>query len=199
MKTPLAAAPPRKPKVWTDRMLLDLHAEDERVELIDGKVFPMSPAHGDHSWACVRISSALDQHVRPRRLGLVFESSVGFRLDPGNVLSPDVSFSTYERLRRENADLDRFVSGVPNLAVEVISPSERRGKIRLKTEKYFARGTELLWLVYPRRKTVGVLTAPDTVTVLRLEAGDTLDRGAVLPGFRLPLAEVFEDPWFPLR
>ena len=180
-------------------MLLDLHEAGERVELIDGKVVPMSPARGDHGFTCIRISSALDQHTRPRGLGLVFDSSTGFRLDPDNVLSPDVGFSTYERLRRENADLDRFVVGVPNLAVEVISPSERRGKICLKTEKYFARGTDLLWLVYPKRKLVEVLTAPDAVTVKRLDAGDELDGGSVLPGFRLALAEIFEDPWFPLR
>ena len=83
---------------------------------------------------------------------------------------------------------EAFFRGVPDLAVEVISPSERKTKIRLKMEKYFALGTRIVWLVYPRRKTVEVYTAPGVMVTI---AAGELDGGDVLPGFRLAAGRDF--------
>ena len=78
------------------------------------------------------------------------------------------------------------------MAVEIISPSERRTKIRQKMEKYFAQSTRLVWLVYPRRKAVEVFTSPGETIIL---TSGELDGGEALPGFRLPLDEIFAE-WF---
>jgi Uma2 family endonuclease len=178
--------------VWTDEALLALPRNRGKYELIDGQLTLMSPPKAPHGFIAVRIATALHGFAKPKRLGLVF-AEAGFRLDADNVLAPDISFSGLERLRRENADLEGFVRGTPDLAVEIISSSERRKTIRIKTEKYFAQGTRLVWLVFPRRKIVEVYAGLGDKAIKQI--GDDLDGGDLLPGFRLPLAEIFED-WF---
>ena len=179
-------------KIWTDAALEALPKERGKFELIDGKLTRMSPTNSNHGYITARILSALHQFVAPQKLGLVYDSSTGFRLDSQNVLSPDVAYASREWVLWSQTRMEEFFRGVPELAVEVISPSERKTKTRLKIVKYFAQGTRLVGLVYPRRKNVEVFTAPDAVTTLK--DGD-LDGGNVLPGFRLPLATIFED-WF---
>lgn len=153
----------------------------------------MSPANNDHGYIEARIVSALQNFVASQRSGLVYGPSTGFRLDPENVLSPDASYASREWVQRSGTRPGEFFRGTPELAVEVISPSERRGQIRLKVEKYFACGTRLVWLVYPLKKRVDIYTSPDEM--ISKEANEVLDGGEVLPGFRLPLEEVFAT-WF---
>ena len=198
MKTPtLAAAPPRPPKVWTDEAFLAVAEHStRRYEVIDGKLTWMNAARMNHGDVAHLIGVALTNYVRPRRLGKVFDASATFRLNPDNVLVPDVSFSTVANLRRYPAGLDGFGVGAPDLAVEVISPSERKTKVRLKMEKYFAHGARLVWHVYLRGRRVEVFTAPDAVAAKRLDAGDALDGGEVIPGFCLPLRGIFDQDWF---
>ena len=179
-------------KIWTDAALEALPKERGKFELIDGKLTRMSPANGNHGYIAIRIAAALQHFIAPGKLGLVYDSSTGFRLDPQNVLSPDVAYASRDWVLRSKTAPEEFFRGVPELAVEIISPSERKTKIRLKIEKYFARGTRLVWLVYPRREQVDVYTSPDALTTVTVGG---LDGGAVLPGFHLPLATIFED-WF---
>ena len=179
-------------KVWTDAALEALPKERGRFELLDGKLTRMSPASNDHGYVGLRIATALQNFAAPQRLGLVYDSSTGFRLDPDNVLSPDVSYASREWVQNSNTQPGEFFQGVPELAIEVISPSERKSRIRSKVTKYFTCGTRLVWLVYPRKKSVEVYTSPDRL--IALTSGD-LDGGDVLPGFRLSLSEIFAE-WF---
>lgn len=197
--TTLTVAPrlTRPPKVWTDEAFFKIaEGSVRKYEVIDGKLTWMNGAWLNHDDALVLIATALTNHVRPRRLGKVFGSSGTYRLNPDNLLVPDVSFATVANLRRYPAGLAGCGVGAPDLAVEVISPSERKTKIRLKMEKYFAAGSRLVWHVYLKRPLVEVFTAPDAMTVKRLDAGDVLDGGDVLPDFRLPLTEIFDQDWF---
>lgn len=164
-----------------------------KFELINGELTHMSPAGYGHDKIAFKIAFRIGQFVEPRKLGDVVGSSAGFRLDKANVLSPDAGYVSRERRIQSNTPEEGFFRGVPDLAVEVISPSERKTRIRTKIRKYFARGTRLVWLVYPRRREVEVYTSPDTMSLVA--GDDTLDGGDVLPGFRLPLADIFED-WF---
>lgn len=152
----------------------------------------MSPAKGNHGYIAVRISTAIQTFITPQRLGLVYDSNTGFRLDPDNVLSPDVAYASRAWIISLGTKEDKFFRGVPELAVEVISPSERKAMIRLKIEKYFAKGTRLVWLAYPRHKRVDVYTTPDKM--VSITAGE-LNGGGVLPGFSLSLSVIF-DSWF---
>lgn len=178
-------------RIWTDDALITRTKGRGKCELIDGELTNMSPAGYDHDRVALNIASELRQFVRAHKLGSVVGSSAGFRLNPENVLSPDAGYVSREREKLSQTPPGGFFRGVPDLAVEVISPSERRTQIRLKNEKYFAQGTRLIWLVYLDRKQVDVLTSPDHVTTVK----DGELNGDVLPGFRLPLKTIFED-WF---
>lgn len=81
---------------------------------------------------------------------------------------------------------------VPNLASEVVSPTDSVYELEQKIVEYFQVGVELVWVVYPSQNKVHVLVGPTQIEVLT--PADVLDGGTVLPGFRLPLAELFAEP-----
>jgi len=161
-----------------------------RYDLIDGELIRMPPAAGGHGSIAFRTGWLLGNHVHPRRLGQIYAAETGFifRRDPDVLLGPDVAFVRADRLL-EDYDPDRYVPFAPDLAVEVISRSERRGQIMRKVRRYLEGGVRLLWLIDPRRRTVTVYT-PDAEPRVLTEA-DELDGGDVLPGFRLPVRAIF--------
>jgi Uma2 family endonuclease len=106
---------------------------------------------------------------------------------------PDVAFVGYQRWpkdrvkdRNENA-----WSVAPNLAVETVSPTDEASELLDKVAEYFQAGMELVWVVYPHQSMVYVYES--LTDVHGLTRSDTLEGGKVLPGFRLPLAELFAD------
>jgi Uma2 family endonuclease len=127
--------------------------------------------------------------IEKRELGIVLGADGMLRLFPGRVRIPDVSFIAKDRLR-EGVIKDNAIAPLsPNLAVEILSPSNTKREMELKLRDYFQSGTELVWLIQPKTQTAEVYTAPDEKR--RVAKNQTLDGGNVLPGFRLPLAELF--------
>lgn len=179
--------------IWTDAALMALPKGYGKFELINGELTHMSPAGYGHDKIAFNIALKLGNFVKSRKLGDVVGSSAGFRLNKANVLSPDAAYVSRERISQSNTPEEGLFRGVPDLAVGVISPSERKVRIRTKVRKYLAQGTRLVWLVYPRRKEVEIYTARDTVLTVKIDG--ELDGGQVLPGFRLPLEEIFAE-WF---
>lgn len=179
-------------RLYTAEELPDLR--DERgfgYELVDGRLVVCEPANHGHGMIAVNVSAALHAFVRPRRLGSVaVETGYVLRRGPDTVRGPDVSFLRRDRVPRGTAR-ERFVEGNPDLAVEVVSPNNRAGEIGRKVAGYLAAGTALVWVVYPARRTV-VVHAPGGTTRMVREP-DALDGGDVLPGFSLPITEVFRD------
>lgn len=162
----------------------------DRVELIDGFVVEMPPSSMGSSSRAARITYLLGAHVYPRQLGEVFSADGGFVLFPDRetVRVSDVAIVWADRLPQGDA-LDHFARLAPDLAVEVISPSDRARDIAAKVAMYQEAGVPLVWLVDRWAKTVTVLALrQEPVT---LHEGDDLDGGAVLPGFRLAVAEIF--------
>jgi Uma2 family endonuclease len=157
-------------------------------ELVDGEPIELSPAAGRSGWISATIVALLANHVGQSRLGWVFSAETGFVLfdDRQTVRSPDAAVVLRDRL----ADLpDSFVPMAPDLAVEVLSPSDRMADALAKIAMYLQAGTPLVWLVNPATRTVVVFRAEmDPVT---LSESDTLDGGDVLPGFSVPVAEIF--------
>jgi Uma2 family endonuclease len=179
------------PSLMTAEEFLLFDGEDGyRYDLIDGKLVRMAAAGRRHGRIAVRFSTPLSLFVEERNLGEVYAAETGFILarNPDVVLAPDVSFVRAERLTVD-VDEDGFLPLAPDFAVEVISPSERAGKIRTKVRKYLEAGVPLLVLVYPRRRQVTVHRGDGSVEVLDETA--FLDGGEALPGFRLPVAALF--------
>lgn len=181
-------------KLMTADELLVLPHHDEhgdfRCELIRGELKRMSPTGLEHGILCARLAALLINFVDMQKLGTVCGAETGFKLesDPDTVVGADVAYISRERLRMVK-NVSKFFPGAPDLAVEVISPGNTVTEIDEKIDQYFRADTRLVWIVNPNRRTVGVYTSPIEVKILRED--DALDGGAVLPGFRCELAELF--------
>ena len=104
---------------------------------------------------------------------------------------PDVAFVSNERLASHLGRREAVPLLAPDLAVEVLSESNTPEEMAIKRQEYFGSGARLVWQIDPDTRTARVYTAPDTFTALT--AADALDGGTVLPGFTLPLAELFAE------
>jgi Uma2 family endonuclease len=132
------------------------------------------------------------EHVERRGGGRVVVGDVGFVLrvpsDPERVRAPDVAFVSPERLPSGRLP-EGFLSGAPDLAVEVLSPSDNPIDIQQKVRDYLEAGARLVWVVAPQAKTLTVYRADGSARLLREQ--DVLDGEDVLPGFSIPAAELF--------
>ncbi|MGH2531750.1 MAG: Uma2 family endonuclease [Thermomicrobiales bacterium] len=163
---------------------------DEPWELWEGELRQVPGAGGMASGLAGRILVMLSLYVWPRDLGWVTGADGTFVLgrNPDTVVVPDVAFVRWERLP-ERRPPDTYIPVPPDLAVEVLSPSDGPRDIAAKMERYTRAGVPLVWWVHPKRRTVAVYHGGQLVAELR--EGDELDGGDVLPGFGLPVAEIF--------
>jgi Uma2 family endonuclease len=162
-------------------------------EVVHGQAVEKPPMAAFEADIATYLVVALDGFVRPHRLGKV-QSEMLFLIDRAQNLQrrPDVSFVSSDRWPLHLwAPKTPAWDVVPDLAVEVVSPTNTAEAVLAKLEEYFQAGTRLAWVVFPRQGKLYVYESPTAVRIL--QAGDDLDGGAVLPGFRLPLAELFGD------
>lgn len=162
-------------------------------ELVSGHLVRMPPPKGRHGYLELEIGSTLRAYVKPRGLGRVYVGETGFDLTlPGEpvetVLGADVAFLRTERLPQENED-ETYISGPPDLVVEIASPSQFRPEMGAKAWLWLQRGARLVWVIWPKRMQVDVWT-PGQDTPVTLGVGDALDGADVLPGFTYPLADL---------
>lgn len=159
-------------------------------ELIDGVLVEKPMGYRESllaSWLII----LLDGFVRPRQLGLVTAPDGTVRLWAGRLRSPDVAFTSWDRIPERRVPEEAIPALAPDLAAEILSVSNTPGEMEKKREDYFRAGVRLVWEIDPETRTVSVYTAADQVTMLH--ESDTLDGGAVLPGFTLALRELFAE------
>ena len=161
------------------------------VELIDG-VLVEKPMGARESYLAFSLIGFLFTFNRGRNLGVFGAPDALMRVRAGRVRLPDVHFTSWALLPDDHAHLLPVVNYPPELAVEVLSESNTRGEMLAKRRDYFAAGARLVWEIDPAARTAVVYTDPTAHTVLGV--GDTLTGDPVLPGFALPLAELFADP-----
>ena len=163
--------------------------DSARHELIEGELITMPPAAEDHGYDELKLASTLYVFVRKHKLGRVYPGDTGFRLSPDTVLSPDVAFVRKERVAQIRSK--SYANGAPDLAVEILSPSNSAAEMVRKVRLYLSSGCHTVWLVDRDRREVHVFEAsrPDR----RLRVGDVLDAPELLPGFSIPIVELFED------
>ena len=159
-------------------------------ELIDGELVPMPPSSFESSSLAVRIARLVGNYVDARGLGMMTGADGGYVLfaDRDTVRVPDVAFVRRDRLPPP-AERSRFARLAPDLAVEVLSPSDRPSEVVAKVEMYQEAGVPLIWLIDPEQQTITVVAAGRAAAVLK--RGDTLDGGHVLPGFSIPVTTIF--------
>lgn len=166
--------------------------ETDGCELVGGKVVPkhkeneMSGPGGKHGKIAVRIGGRMEAYATPRKLGDVYAES-GFTLPSGDVRRPDISFLEASQLT--DGTPDGFPIGAPTLAVEVISPNDLWHEVEEKLDVYFEAGTKVVWLVDPKRQTVTVRRPGGPAA--NYIVGEIIPGGEILPGFELPVADIF--------
>ncbi len=167
-----------------------LGAAGERKELIDGELREKAAVSQRHGEIEIQLTIPLGSHVLSNGLGRIYPSDTQFTVarDPDTVLIPDLAFVRADRVPPE-ADRWHIAPFAPDLAVEVISPSDRYVEVMEKIERYGRAGVPLVWLVDPRRRVVEVHAAGRPP--ITLHESETLDGGEVLPGFALLVAEIF--------
>jgi Uma2 family endonuclease len=138
----------------------------------------------------VELLLALAAFVKRYRLGEVTGPDGTMRLMPGLVLIPDIAFTARKKLPKKGAPRKRIPDLAPDLAVEILSKSNTKAEIKRKLREYFEAGVRVVWLIDPKTRSALVHTSPKVST--KLGDGQALDGGDVLPGFTLPLGELFE-------
>jgi Uma2 family endonuclease len=160
----------------------------ETHELIRGELYPIMPAGTLHGIITNRLSRHLGNFVEDNNLGEVTAAETGFKLLNHSTVGADVAFISKESFAKFGVP-DSFFPTAPDLAVEVVSPSNTSEEISTKVEDYLNSGSRLVWIVYPKRKLVVVYRTNNTNSFLH--ENDELSGEDVLPNFRLPLAKVF--------
>lgn len=183
--TPIAAN-----REWTDAEFMAL-PDGERYELVNGELVDMGNSGMEHGFIASVLNVRIGGYVLERGLGVVCDSSTAFTLKSGNKRSPDLSFVAKERLQGLKRLPKGYFQGAPDLAVEVISPSNTYEEIHTKLMEYFDNGCRLTWVIVPDEQYVLVYHQPQPERLLKL--ADSLDGEEVIPGFALPLAELFSE------
>ena len=174
-----------------NELLLMPNVDACRYELLDGELITMAPSGSEHSAIGLDFGAELQQFVKANDLGRVFGADCGFIIsaDPDTVLSPDVSFVRKERIPTDGLPKG-FFPGPPDIAVEVISPSDNYTDVERKAAQLLDAGTLLVVLIDPRARTVVKRPAQGAAT--RLTEADTLTLDEALPGFELPVSDIFD-------
>jgi Uma2 family endonuclease len=173
------------------RTLLGMRDDGKRYALVEGVLRMMSPAGGRHGRVAHVLGLILGNHVRSRQLGLVYAAETGFLLtrDPDTVRAPDVAFVARERAVDIDDDLG-FVTVVPDLVGEVVSPRDSFSDVEEKVLAWLTAGTRLVIVVDPKTRTLHAYHGPDRVVVLR--EGESLDAGDAVPELTISVAELFQ-------
>jgi Uma2 family endonuclease len=166
-----------------------LEAPRKRLcELVDG-VLVEKPVGTKEAILAGVIIHHLWTFVTPRDLGIVVGADGPWRLKLGLVRMPDVAFISWDRLPGEEFPHAAIARVIPNLAVEVLSPSNTKKEMERKLQDYFRAGVELVWIIDPKTQTAESYTTPTRSR--KVAKGESLSGGKVLPGFTLSLKEVF--------
>lgn len=162
---------------------------DGRLELVHGEVVKLTFPTPIHNLVCLRVARLLAEFAEPRNLGLVLPADTGFVLsrEDATLRGPDAAFLTAARAAQ--IDLRRNIEGAPDLAIEVISPSDTISGMREKVEQYLAAGCRAVWVLDPDATQVEVYERNERPRILIAE--DTIECPGLLPGFAMRVAELF--------
>ncbi len=177
-------------KYWTDAELLALPKDGFKREIVNGKMVMMSPANFRHGKFIGRITVPLGEAIFRAGLGELADGQTGFRVTSGDLFCPDIAFVAKDRVAEHEKKGSTFFEGAPDLAVEVVSPSDTIGALEEKLAQFFAGGMRLAWIVHRRTRTVHVYRSPAQQKILT--ESDHLDGDEVVPGFRLAVAAIFQ-------
>lgn len=161
-----------------------------RLELVRGRIVREPGPAPLHARVDAELTARLHQFVKARGVGVVL-ASCGFTLfrNPDTVRVPDISYVCTERIPPRGYS-GGFWALAPDLAVEILSPSNAMTEIHEKVLEYLDAGSQMVWVVDPVRRTITVYRSPSDIRILRDD--EMLDGGEVLPGFQVSLSGLFK-------
>ncbi|WP_337174158.1 Uma2 family endonuclease [Paludisphaera sp.] len=164
---------------------------DGRFELVRGEIVELSPPYSDHGYACSRLAGLFFVYERESGYGysLSNDTAVQTRRNPDTVRAPDVCF--YSEARHPRTKLGpNLLTVAPDVAIEVVSPSNSKIELLEKVVEYLAAGSLAVWLVYPQTRSVAVFRDSRTPPAV-FDDGDAIDDQPELPGFRCLVSDIF--------
>ncbi len=170
--------------------LLASPLNQQRCELVRGELIMMSPSGYRHGGVIIKIASRINQMVETQNLGRVLGAETGFILqrNPDTVRAPDVAFVCRERDEAQ-ANKTGFFDGAPDLAIEVLSPSDRATEVLAKVHCWLDNGTREVWVLDPELKQVTIHRQNSEPCLF--QEHDMLPGGELLPGFVCPVNSIF--------
>jgi len=183
-------SPPPGTATEDDVLRSERMAEKRLCELIDG-VLVEKPMAFRESMLAAYLIRIMGNFIAQYNSGIVTAPDGFVRLFVGRVRSPDVSFTSWNRLPGRKVPSQPIPTLAPDLVVEVLSPSNTEAEMKSKRREFFGVGTRLFWIADPETRTVRVYT--DVDDVVTLAESEILDGGDVLPGFSLPLRDWFAE------
>jgi Uma2 family endonuclease len=178
-------------KIWTDEAFIALPDDGHHYEVVNGELIDVGNSGALHGYVCSILMILLGGYIRIHKLGAMFDSSTAFKMKNGNKRSPDISFFAKERLQGLTELPSGFLEGAPDLAVEVLSPGNTVEEIDEKIAEYFENGARLVWVISPTQHYILVYRSTQEPDRL-LKSADSLDGEDVVPGFTLPVADLFQ-------
>ena len=177
------------PGTATERDLLRKHGRPVKLyELVDGTLVEKCMGHKE-SFLAMELGAMLWTFLQQHDLGYCTTADDLVRVNSKRVRGPDLTFVSWKTRPEKVIPQEQISTQVPDLAVEILSPSNTRKEMQIKLKDYFAGGVKLVWIIDPKTRTAEVFTASDVKTAI--PADGTIDGGDVLPGFQLPLAKLF--------
>lgn len=176
-------------------VLLNLIAQDEWVEIIDGEIVPMSPTGYRHGLIVMKVSHLLYAFVEENQLGDVLADGVIYVLRTSehgirDTRVPDVSFVRKGRLA-EGFDTSEPFPGAPDLAIEIVSPSETAEILRDKIIDYLKAGSEQVWVMYPKTKEIHIYEGEYSNTVKIYGENDVFEAPTLFPSLKIAVKNCF--------
>ncbi len=177
-------------KLITADELFEIQSDGFRYELVRGELKRMSPAGDEHGMVGMQLAIPLGSYVKANHLGKLYLAETGFLIkkNPDTVRAPDIAFVRMERIK-QTPRVKSYRHGAPDLAVEINSPGDTVSKVEEKVTEWLEAGARMVWIVSPKLKTVTVYRS--LTDVVSLTEKDMLYGGEVVPGFQIPVAEIF--------
>jgi Uma2 family endonuclease len=164
-----------------------LPADGARHEINAGELITLPPAKSLHTLIALAVLEALQGYLKQHPIGRALPEA-GYILshDPLTIRQPDVSVLSKERIRATAAD--NYFEGAPDLAVEIVSPSDSAEDLEIKINQYLQCGAKQVWIAYPKTRKIHVFSAGNAGAIL--DENETLEGGDLLPGFSTKIADL---------
>jgi Uma2 family endonuclease len=179
------------PGTATEQDVIAVEAARDKplCELVDGTLVEKPVGFFEARLGSI-LSHFIESYLEKNDLGITLGADAMMRIVPGRIRLPDVSFISWDKLPNRELPAEPIADLVPDLAVEVLSASNTRREMENKRREYFQGGARLVWEIDPRSQSARAYTSPDQFT--EIDINGSLNGGDVLPGFVLPLSQLFD-------